>query len=174
MVLMLLTFQQKKVMKSIADAYKGTDADGKERGFMMGTDGSVSSTKIGSAGNVGTDKTIKEMQNAGKTISGSVHTHGEGKVTISADGKSFNGEGSHLPSATGATNDMKSQKSRQSNETYTGPSIVAGTEISVTPKTDGSGHTIKKTKVLTYYDSSCNTSTVNYEKFSKTVKDINK
>lgn len=161
-----------EVMGAIASAYEGSESDGNERGFMMGTDGSVSSTEIGTEGEVGTNRTINEMQDAGKTIAGDVHTHPPGEITINDDG-TYTVEGGHTPSP----KDVRGQTSRENSGLYSGPSIVAGTKVNVTRKTSqiGGKTTVSttKTKVLTYYDGSGNTTTVNYKKFSKAVKKIN-
>jgi RHS repeat-associated protein len=97
----------REIMNAIESAYAGSDADGLERGFMMGTDGTASSLVTGQEGDVGTNQSINEMKNAGKTISGSVHTNPTGEIKINNDG-SYSVEGGHEPSK----RDLNAQSSR--------------------------------------------------------------
>ncbi len=162
------------VVNKLDKTFEKTEADENEHGFVVATDGS--SSKIVTDGKKGKlkeslNKEIFEMTKTRK-VAYDVHSHPTGDITDD------DGDGVYdIPGGTDAsTPDKDGMKNR------TQPSIILANKVNISSKnsqmragnSSNNRTTISKTKVITFYNSSGTIKTVNFRKFKKAVRKINK
>jgi len=157
------------VVSEMDEAYKETEATGNEHGFVVATDGSVSSMKEGDDHSVKLSTNYEELSNNGKTSSYDVHVHPNVKdakgeiVSVGA------------PSPSGKEGDTGSYGKDGPNDS---PSAVLGYKVEkfTTTSTIGgnSSTTTTVTRQVRYYNGTGPVGEpINYNQLKKIVKKIN-
>lgn len=157
------------VISAMDQAYGLTESNGKEHGFVVATDGSVSSMKEGKEASVKLSTNYGELEDKGKQTSYDVHTHPNSK---DAKGEIIDG-GVGAPSPSNAD---KSSYGKDGNNNS--PSVVLGYSVEKTTYTDQLGGNSRTTTTVTkqvgFYNSNGQVGTpVDYNQLKKAVKKAN-
>ena len=154
-----------EALGKMEQAFDNTESNGNEHGFAVATDGSTSSIAEGTPGQVNLGPARNELFTDGKTVAYDVHTHPEGD-----DDHSVGSPGPSTQDVSGAaTTDPQN-------------SVVLGYTRTVTITTNqiASGNQSKTNRIentsraIGFYNSNGATGQMNFSKYKRAVKKINK